>query len=106
MDETYSNLKSQYVRVDSVILPPWAKSAHHFVFKNYIALESEYSRENLHRWVDLIFGWKQQKGGDCYNLFKPLTSEAQFFCNVSCRDTCGDARRTKIPSWTLRRSVT
>jgi len=75
MDCNYNGLKNLIVKVDSVILPPWAKSNHHFVYINYMALEENHARENLHNWIDLIWGYKQQKGGDFFNLFKPLTSE-------------------------------
>lgn len=46
--------------VDDVRLPPWAKSAEEFVWLNRMALESEYVSANLHLWIDLIFGARQQ----------------------------------------------
>ncbi len=42
--------------VDDVVLPPWAKSAEDFVALHRAALESEYVSQNLHRWIDLVFG--------------------------------------------------
>ncbi|MES1919220.1 WD repeat and FYVE domain-containing protein 3, variant 2, partial [Bonamia ostreae] len=45
--------------VNDVILPPWAKSAEEFVSINRAALESDFVSNQLHKWVDLIFGYKQ-----------------------------------------------
>ena len=46
--------------VDHVQLPPWARNAHDFVTIHRMALESEFVSEHLHKWLDLIFGCKQQ----------------------------------------------
>jgi hypothetical protein len=67
--------------VDDVKLPPWAKDAHDFIFQHRLALESDYVSNNLHRWIDLIFGCRQRPphlGGtqDCVdscNVFFHLT---------------------------------
>lgn len=47
--------------VSDVELPPWAKgSPDEFIRINRLALESEYVSQHLHKWIDLIFGYKQQ----------------------------------------------
>jgi len=76
MEEEDKELHGKIVRVDDIVLPPWAKSRHHFVQINYLALEHPKTRANLHNWIDLIFGDKQQKVTS-FNLFKPLTSEVK-----------------------------
>ncbi|GMI85758.1 SPIRRIG, Beach-Domain Homolog A1 [Hibiscus trionum] len=48
-------------KVDDVLLPPWAKgSAREFIRMHREALESDFVSENLHNWIDLIFGYKQR----------------------------------------------
>ena len=64
--------------VNNVILPYWAKSdAREFIERHREALESRFVSENLHNWIDLMFGYKQT--GDAalkaLNLFHPLTYE-------------------------------
>jgi hypothetical protein len=66
------------IPVDNVILPPWAKgSAHEFVRIHRLALESEYVSNNLHHWVDLIFGYKQRgpAAAEAHNIFHYLSYE-------------------------------
>lgn len=46
--------------MDDVELPPWAKSAEEFIRISRDALESEIVSGQLHEWIDLIFGYKQQ----------------------------------------------
>lgn len=46
--------------VNDVILPPWADNPKDFIKKMREALESDYVSSNLHNWIDLIFGYKQQ----------------------------------------------
>jgi len=64
--------------VGDVVLPPWARTAHEFVWANRAALESEYVSAHLHEWVDLVFGCKQRGAAarDADNLFYYLTYEA------------------------------
>ncbi|KAG8495142.1 hypothetical protein CXB51_013211 [Gossypium anomalum] len=48
-------------KVGDVQLPPWAKgSAREFIRMHREALESDFVSENLHHWIDLIFGYKQR----------------------------------------------
>ena len=63
-------------KIDDVQLPPWAKGcASTFVRLHREALESEYVSANLHRWIDLIFGYKQtgDNARDALNSFYFLT---------------------------------
>jgi len=46
--------------VNDVVLPPWAKSPADFVEKLSQALESDYVSRNIHKWIDLVFGYKQR----------------------------------------------
>ena len=47
--------------IDIVELPPWAKGDPKiFIAKHREALESEYVSQNLHQWIDLVFGHKQR----------------------------------------------
>lgn len=61
------------VPVNDVELPPWAKTPYEFVYLNRKALESEYVSRMLHRWIDLIWGDKQngEKARDNDNLYMP-----------------------------------
>ncbi|GAB9469346.1 hypothetical protein Gpo141_00006626 [Globisporangium polare] len=64
--------------VNDVELPPWAHgSAKEFVRVNREALESSFVSANLHHWIDLIFGYKQQGAAavDACNVFYHLTYE-------------------------------
>lgn len=66
-----------------IVLPPWASDAFEFIRLHRKALESEYVSQNLHHWIDLIFGYKQRPpfmriGGnkatvDSCNVFFHLT---------------------------------
>lgn len=47
-----------------VELPEWSKNAENFIEMMREALESDYVSSNLHKWIDLIFGYRQ-KDEDC-----------------------------------------
>jgi len=63
--------------VDDLVLPNWARSGRDFVKKMRKALESDYVSDNIHNWIDLIFGYKQTGSAaeKAHNLFYPLTYE-------------------------------
>lgn len=71
--------------VNDVVLPPWANDAYEFVRLNREALESDYVSDNLHKWIDLIFGYKQRgkEAENAHNLFYYLTYEN---CSVDIED--------------------
>lgn len=65
-------------KVGDVVLPPWAKgSAREFIRRHREALESDYVSENLHHWIDLIFGYKQRgkAAEEAVNVFYHYTYE-------------------------------
>ncbi|KAI9273685.1 hypothetical protein BY458DRAFT_434908 [Sporodiniella umbellata] len=64
--------------IDSVLLPPWAHNDPKiFIQKHREALESDYVSENLHHWIDLIFGFKQQGKAavEALNVFHHVSYE-------------------------------
>ncbi|CAG9322235.1 NSMAF_3 [Blepharisma stoltei] len=64
-------------KVWDVKLPPWAKNPKDFLSKMKDALECEFVSDNLHKWIDLIFGYKQ-RGDEAWkagNVFHPYTYE-------------------------------
>jgi factor associated with neutral sphingomyelinase activation len=65
-------VRSNSKRVDDVSLPKWARTPEDFLRMNREALESEYVSQNLHKWIDLIFGIKQRSIDD-NNVFHPVT---------------------------------
>merc|ERR1719474_576733 len=47
--------------LNDVLLPPWAKNdPREFIRVHREALESDFVSANLHKWIDLIFGFRQQ----------------------------------------------
>ena len=66
--------------VQDVVLPVWAHGdPQEFVRIQREALESKYVSQNLHHWIDLIFGFKQrgQAAIDSLNVFIHLTYEGE-----------------------------
>ena len=65
------------LKVDDVILPPWAKDSRDFVKKCREAMESEYVSKHINHWIDLIFGYKQRgmEAEKAYNVFYHITYE-------------------------------
>ncbi|XKL66859.1 hypothetical protein PGB90_010279 [Kerria lacca] len=62
--------------VDNVKLPAWANNnARLFILIHRQMLESEYVRENLPYWIDLVFGFKQtgKAAVEAINVFHPAT---------------------------------
>lgn len=62
-------------QVTDVELPWWASCASNFIQLHAEALESEYVSSNLHGWIDLVFGSKQQgePALQANNVFHPLS---------------------------------
>lgn len=65
----FGRRQSTGAKVDHVKLPPWAKGDPKiFIAKHREALESPYVSENLHHWIDLVFGYKQRGEAAVENL--------------------------------------
>lgn len=62
------------VILDQVVLPLWTVNHHSFLKKNALALENPQVSLNLDKWIDLIFGDKQQDP-KFYNRFKEICDE-------------------------------
>eukprot|EP01120_Amphizonella_sp_Union-15-10_P001087 TRINITY_DN11145_c0_g1_i1.p1 TRINITY_DN11145_c0_g1~~TRINITY_DN11145_c0_g1_i1.p1 ORF type:complete len:159 (-),score=36.68 TRINITY_DN11145_c0_g1_i1:6-482(-) len=72
------HLSGDRILVPDVTLPPWAdQSPLQFVKKNMEALESPYVSDNIHLWIDLIFGYKQrgQPAVEAMNVYYKLVYE-------------------------------
>jgi hypothetical protein len=66
------------VQLNDVVLPRWAcGDPVRFVHLHRQALECEYVSQNLHRWIDLIFGYKQRGKAavEAVNVFHYLSYE-------------------------------
>ena len=69
-------VRSNGKRVDDIKLPKWASSPAEYLAKNREALESDYVSQNLHSWIDLIFGAKQCSI-EAFNVFHPVTYQGR-----------------------------
>ena len=78
--------------IDDVVLPNWARTATEFIHIHRQALESNYVSNNLHKWIDLIFGFAQsgQAAIDADNTYFDESYE-------SCltKEVLKDSERTK-----------
>ena len=52
----YSDTFNVHFIVGNVKLPPWASNPVDFIQKHRAALESAHVSDQLHEWIDLIFG--------------------------------------------------
>jgi hypothetical protein len=62
--------------ISNVKLPKWTNGdCYLFISKHAKALESEYVSQNLHDWIDLVFGYKQngESAWRALNLYHPIT---------------------------------
>ncbi|KAH4339013.1 hypothetical protein HBH98_211680 [Parastagonospora nodorum] len=89
-------LRSDGSRMDDVSLPPWAHGDPAiFIAKQREALESPYVTQNLHHWIDLIFGFKQrgEAAVDAANVFHFMTYQGAMDLDSI---TDGEERAQKI----------
>jgi len=85
--------------INDVVLPPWAKgSRHEFTRVMRAALESDHVSENLHKWIDLIFGHAQrgQTAVERFNVFYYLTYEGAVDMDALEDDEQRNAIETQI----------
>ncbi|KAM5229945.1 lipopolysaccharide-responsive and beige-like anchor protein isoform 2-T3 [Hipposideros larvatus] len=87
--------------VSDVELPPWAKTSEEFVRINRLALESEFVSCQLHQWIDLIFGYKQQgpEAVRSLNVFYYLTYEGAVNLNSITDPVLREAVEAQIRSF-------
>nr|XP_057947530.1 lipopolysaccharide-responsive and beige-like anchor protein isoform X3 [Doryrhamphus excisus] len=87
--------------VSDVELPPWAKTPEEFVRLNRQALESEFVSCQLHQWIDLIFGYKQQgpEATRALNVFYYLTYEGTVNLNSISDPMLREAVESQIRSF-------
>lgn len=94
--------KQDGTRVNDIILPPWAKNSQRmFINKHIESLESHHVSMNLHHWIDLIFGYKQngEEAVKARNLFHPYTYEGAVDIDKIDNPIDRDAIITQINSY-------
>ena len=71
---------SRGIDVSKVIPPNWAVSNWDFIIKHRNLLESWAVSKELHNWIDLIFGFKQngKNALSSFNVFSSVTYEGRF----------------------------
>lgn len=87
-------------RVNDVELPPWAHGdAREFIRLHNQALESDYVSSQLHHWIDLIFGYKQQGSAaeEACNVFHHLTYEGSVDLDSISDERTRRVRQTALP---------
>ncbi|CAF1245717.1 unnamed protein product [Adineta ricciae] len=78
-------LQSNNQLLNDVQLPPWAHdSPEEFIRLHRLALESDYVSAHLHKWIDLIFGYKQtgQAAIDALNVYMYCSYERPMDADV------------------------
>lgn len=93
-DYDFGRRQSTGAKVDNVVLPPWAKGDPKiFIAKHREALESPYVSENIHHWIDLVFGYKQlgEAAVENLNVFHHLS-----YSGASDLDRITDANERNI----------
>ena len=71
-------MKQSGESLNDIILPPWAKNdPREFIRVHREALESDHVSANLHKWIDLVFGFRQhgEPAADYSNVFHHLFYE-------------------------------
>lgn len=84
--------------VDDITVPPWAENVFDFIRIHRKALESEYVSENLHHWIDLIFGYKQrgEAAVEAHNLFHYLTYEDSISLDTISDPVLREAAKSQV----------
>ncbi|KAL3093184.1 hypothetical protein niasHT_022634 [Heterodera trifolii] len=82
-DELELGVRQSGDQVDHVQVPPWCPRGDHrlFCLIHRHALESRHVTTNLHHWIDLIFGFKQngENAVRAMNVFHPATYRGRDF---------------------------
>lgn len=70
-----------------MVLPPWARDGQDFLHKMAQALESRHVSARLHKWINLVFGYKSrgQRAEEADNVFHYLTYDEMYDWFVSVR---------------------